>query len=65
MKQGKRSHEVSLDVRLSVVKPLHAKWAVKFYDYIRSKPAIVINGWRKSGIVEKLKENVELDPFSM
>ena len=55
---------VLMYIRLSIVKPLHAKWAVKFYDYIRSKPEIVINGWRKSGIVEKLKENVELDPFS-
>ena len=48
MKQGKRSHAISVDVRLSVVKPFHAKWAVKFSDYIRSKSEIVINGWRKS-----------------
>ena len=63
MEQGKKSHEIEVDVRLSVIKPLHAKWIVKFYDYLKSKPDIVINGWRKSGIIEKLDEDIDLDPF--
>ena len=52
-----------VDIQFSVIKPLHAKWIVKFYDYIKSKPEIVCNGWRKSGITKKLKEDITLDPF--
>ena len=60
MAQGKRSYEIKVDVRLSVSKPLHVKWTVKFYDYIKSKPEIACNGWRKFGITEKLKEDITL-----
>ena len=63
MEKGKQAHEIKVDVRISIVKPLHAKWIVKFYDYIRSKPELVKNGWKKSGIVERLHEKINLDPF--
>ena len=45
---GKQSHEVKVEVKISLIKPLHAKWVTKFYDYIRSKPEIVCKGWEKS-----------------
>ena len=64
MAKGKRSHEIKVDVRLPIIKPLHGMWVVKFYDYIRSKPENIQNGWRKSGIIEKLNEDITLDPFS-
>ena len=38
MEAGKRSDVIKLDVRDSTMKPLHAKWIVKYHDYIRSKP---------------------------
>ena len=41
MKMGKLSHEIKVDTRISVIKPLHAKCVTKFYDYIRRKPDIV------------------------
>ena len=44
---GKQSHEVKVEVKISLIKPLHAKWVTKFYDYIRSKPEIVRKGWGK------------------
>ena len=63
MPKWKNSHEIKVDVALSTIKPLLAKWVVKFYDYIKPKPEIVCNGWQKSGITEKLKEDITLDPF--
>ena len=39
----KRSNEVKVDVILSVIKPLHAKWIVKFYDWFSD----VFRGYRK------------------
>ena len=40
-----------IDLRLSVVKSLGAKWMEKLYDYLRSKPEIVYNGFRAAGIL--------------
>ena len=48
---------------MSFIKPLHTKWIVKFYDYIKSNLEIVCNGWWKSGITEKLEDDITLDPF--
>ena len=44
-----------------MVKPLHAKWIVKYYDYAKSKPEIIINGWKESGITENLEKKINLD----
>lgn len=63
MVQEKGYHEIKVDVRLSVIKALHAKRIVKFYDYNKSKPERVCHGRQKSGIAEKLKEDVILDLF--
>ena len=62
-KAGKLPHEIKVGTQLSVVKPLHAKWVTKFYDYIRSRPEIVCNGWRKSKITEYINKKIEVDPF--
>ena len=63
IKEGKRPHEIKVGTQISIVKPLHAKWITKFYDYIRSKPEIVRNGWIRSKIVEHANKKMELDPF--
>ena len=46
--------ESTVDLRLSVVKPLAAKWIIRFFDYIKTKPEIVINGFSGAGIVSML-----------
>jgi len=65
MEAGKRSDQIKVDVRISVVKPLHAKWVVKYYDYARNNPQIIINGWKESGIMGMLEKKIDLDPFSV
>ena len=45
MEAGKRSDKIKVDVRISVVKPLPAKWIVKYYDYARNNLGLIINGW--------------------
>ena len=40
-----------VDLRLSIVKPLGAKWMVNFYNYIQTKPDVVKNGFREAGIL--------------
>ena len=42
---------VPVDLRLSVV---GAQWMMKLYDYLKSKPEIIENGFRAVGIVDCL-----------
>ena len=39
-----------VDLKLSIVKPLGAKWMMGLYDYMKSKPEIIINGFKEVGI---------------
>ena len=39
-----------IDLRMAVVKPLSAKWMIALYDYLKSKPDIINNGFRHAGI---------------
>ena len=52
MKKGKKTHEIIVNTRISILKPLHAKWVVSFYDYMKNHKDIVLAGWRKSKIEE-------------
>jgi predicted Zn-ribbon and HTH transcriptional regulator len=40
----------SIDLRMSVVKPLSARWMVGVYDYMKSNPDMIKNGFDKAGI---------------
>ena len=41
-----------VDMRMSIMKPLGAKWLVATTDYIKTHPAIIINGFKKTGITD-------------
>ena len=47
-----RTESKHLDLKLSAVKPLIAKWMKSCYDYIKSKPDIVQNSFREAGILK-------------
>ena len=47
--EGKTSKE-PVDLRLSVMKPLGAKWLVELHDYMKGKPDIIKNGFKEAGI---------------
>ena len=44
-----------VDMRLSVVKPIHAHWLIQLYNHMKSRPEIIINSFRAAGIIEKFK----------
>ena len=39
-----------IDLKLSVMKPLGARWMIKLFDYLCSKREIVENGFKAAGI---------------
>ena len=48
--EGKTSKE-PVDLRLSVMKPLGAKWLVELHDHMKGKPDIIKNGFKEAGIL--------------
>ena len=44
--------KVPADIRISVMKPLGAKWLVDLYDYLKGKPEIIKNGFKEAGLLE-------------
>ena len=62
---------INVDLKLSTLKPLHAKCMSTIYKYLLSPRGqnIISSGWRSSGIthaVENARAGIlpELDPFS-
>ena len=50
LKHNKGSSIQPVDLSMAVVKPLGARWMVKFYDYMQQNPSIIKNGFTKAGI---------------
>ena len=48
------TEKMPVDLKLSVMKPLGAHWMVKLYDYLKSKPEIIQNGFKGAGIKDFL-----------
>ena len=42
----------SVDLRLSIVKPLGAQWMVELYAYLKGKPDIIRNGFKEAGLLK-------------
>lgn len=51
LKAGASPNNVMIDLRLSIVKPLHARWLLKSLERLSNDPDVIIAGWRKAGIV--------------
>ena len=43
--------DVAVDLKMSIMKPLGAKWLMEMYDHLLTKPEIIINGFKGSGIL--------------
>jgi hypothetical protein len=51
--------EVSIqpvDLRLSVMKPIGAKWLIDMFDYFKAQPNIIKNGFCAAGITQWLTD---------
>lgn len=42
---------VSVDLKLSRVKPLHGNWLITAFQSVQNKPSIIIDGFRKAGLL--------------
>jgi len=53
--QLRRGRSCKVDLRLSVVKPLHARWLVAAMETLASNQPEILLGWQKSGILEAVQ----------
>ena len=57
LENGVELDDIQVDYRLSVLKPLHAKWLIELYNHMSADEGkeIVSNGWKKAGIFGTIK----------
>ena len=66
IQNGVTPEKVQVDLRISILKPLHAKWVTYFYDCMQNRRDIVLKGWKRSDIVDFLQlqpSEKKEDPF--
>ena len=40
-----------VNLRMSIMKPLGARWLVSLYDYLKEHPSIIENGFKAAGVL--------------
>ena len=60
LNRGVAAHDVRVDLKLSIMKPLHAKWIIEMYHHLKLSKQIVISGFRKTHIMEVVSEADQL-----
>ena len=53
--------ELKVDLGMTTLKPLSAKWLVSAIDYLKARPHIVYNGFKAAGIAECLQFDLQTD----
>ena len=54
---GLAVENIKLDLRTSVIKPIHFGWLVKNMEWLSSQDQMSKRGWKDSGILDKLQIN--------
>ena len=50
MKQGKAAKDIRIDLKLSFLKPKHARWVLSAFDKLKNDKDVLKTEWEKSGI---------------
>ena len=56
VREGKDMNEINVDLSLSAMKEVGAKWLVKLYDYLKTRKNVITNGFTESGLLHVPKE---------
>ena len=61
---GTSFEDIEVDLRMSVIKPLHAGWLVALYDYLTGAEGrrSIFKGWEKAGVKEIVNSDKPLPP---
>ena len=67
--QFKSMEEIDIDLKLSILKPLHVSWLIELFDHMTSPTgkAVSLKAWEVAGITDAVKKGTSglssLDPF--
>ena len=65
---GTKLENFNIEFCLSVIKPLHAKWLVEYYNHISSVIEVIVNGFKLAGIHDAIRPGKSIlqstDPFN-
>ncbi|KAM7442669.1 hypothetical protein ABFA07_008446 [Porites harrisoni] len=61
---GTSFEDIEVDLRMSVIKPLHAGWLVALYDYLTGAEGrrSIFKRWEKAGVKEIVNSDKPLPP---
>ena len=64
IESGGESADIDVDLRLTVLKPLHTVWLVDLYNHLGSLVGVghIAKGWEKAGISSLLDGQTDLSP---
>ena len=57
IKKGIAPPDVKVSLNHSVIKPLHAKWIVDLHHYLKAEKAMILSGFRATGISEAIENS--------
>ena len=69
LEKRERLEVIEMKFHLTEIKPIHANWITQFYNHmsIEDGSKVVINGWKRSGIVDAVTNGSaalpSIDPF--
>ena len=65
LKQGVDVYQIKVDLTLTRMKHIHARWVIGLYDYLRNQSDCIKESFDKAGIVEAVYGEIEgVDPFA-
>ena len=51
IEKGVNVLSVNIETKLSIVKPLHARWLISFYDHMQNNRQMIIKAFEMAGII--------------
>ena len=57
---GVTAHDFKVVVKLSIMKPLHAKWVIEMYHDLKRSKQIIVSGFTKAHITKVVSETDQL-----
>ena len=49
-------HDVKVDMRMTIIKAKSVRWFISAWQAIEARPEVAINGFRRAGILEAVRE---------
>lgn len=64
MESGVRTEDIMVDLRVTVIKPLHDTWLIELFNHLSSREgsSYIAKGWEKAGISAVVSGETKLSP---